>query len=78
MKVAKWRGGGPGDVGFDYSKYDDASFIVRRTNGKIEDGWKFVVPHSFNPMVNGIRLTKDDKYKTVPYEDLMEYNDWFK
>ena len=74
MKVAKWRGGGPGDAGFDYSQYDDKSFKVMRSSGEIEDGWKFVVPHVFD---NGIRLTKDGKFKTVSYKDLMEDNDWF-
>jgi hypothetical protein len=78
MKVAKWRGGGPGDAGFDFSQYDDKSFKVMRSSGEIEDGWKFVVPHIFDPRINGIRLTKDGKFKTVSYNDLMEDNDWFR
>jgi hypothetical protein len=78
MKVAKWRGGGPGDVGFDYSQYNDRSFRVMRTSGEIEDGWKFVVPHVFETRIHGIKLIKDGKVKNVSFKDLMEDNDWFR
>ena len=78
MKVAKWRGGGPGEVGFDYSQYDNRDFKVMRSSGEIEDGWKFVVPHIFEPRINGIKLTKDGKVKNVSFEYLMEDNDWFR
>ena len=78
MKVAKWRGGGPGDAEFDYSQFNDRSFRVMRSSGKIEDGWKFVVPHVFEPRIDGIKLVKDGKFKNVPYEYLMADNDWFR
>jgi hypothetical protein len=80
MKVAKWRGGGPGEAGFDYSKYDDKTFKVMRRSGETEDGWKFVVPHVFAPGIHGIKLiNKDGKVvKDVSFEDLMEDNDWFR
>ena len=78
MKVAKWRGGGPGEVGFNYSQYDNRDFRVMRSSGETEDGWKFVVPHIFEPRIPGIRLTKDGKFKNVSYEDLMADNDWFR
>jgi hypothetical protein len=78
MKVAKWRGGGPGEVGFDYSQYDNRDFKVMRSSGEIEDGWKFVVPHVFEPRIHGIRLTKDGKVKNVSFEYLMEDNAWFR
>lgn len=78
MKVAKWIGGGPGEVGFNYSQYNDRDFKVMRTSGIIEDGWKFVVPHKFEPRIGGvIQLTKDGKFKFVSYEDLVKDNPWF-
>jgi len=69
---------GPGETGFDYSQYNNRDFKVTRSSGVIEDGWKLVVPHSFEITNHGIKLTKGGIFKNVPIEHLMEDNLWFR